>query len=172
MNRHIPVLLSLVLAVCLVASMTPAIAEETLTHDQAKTLTDRYVEARNTGNLALLDDYFTPDVITHDSGKEFSTLDELKAFYTRNHTAFPDLKFTFDRVLVSGEYMTVVFTMSGTNTGPMEQMPPTGRPVRLTGVALDRVANGKVAESWVYYNPLDILIPLGFTLTPPAPEKQ
>ncbi len=34
-------------------------------------------------------------------------------------------------------------------------------------IAIDRIVAGKIAEEWVYFNVLDILQPLGFTLAPP-----
>jgi predicted ester cyclase len=68
-----------------------------------------------------------------------------------------------------------MFTMSGTITGafrtPMGVIPPTGEAFSLSGVAVDRIAEGKIAEEWVYFNVLDILQPLGFTLAPPKPPQ-
>jgi len=41
----------------------------------------------------------------------------------------------------------------------------------LLGLAISRVANGKFAEEWFYYNMLDFYQELGFTLVPPQGEK-
>ena len=40
-------------------------------------------------------------------------------------------------------------------------VPPTGRPVTTTGIAIDRLAEGKVAESWVNVDALGLLRQIG-----------
>jgi len=64
------------------------------------------------------------------------------------------------------------WTVTGTNTGPMGDLPPTGKKVRFSGVTIFRVVNGKFVEKWTYYNELTILRQLGYTITPPQGEGQ
>ena len=49
--------------------------------------------------------------------------------------AFPDLRFTADVVVEDGECLAGRWTMTGTNTGTFDLfgLPPTGRPVTMTG---------------------------------------
>ena len=142
-----------------------------LTQRDADAIASTYLEARNTANLGLLDQVFDAAVVVHDCGApaDIRGLDSLKSFYRGSHAGFPDLKMTFDEVLVSGDNMIVRWTITGTNTGPLRGMPPTGKAVRFSGLAIDRVANGKIVEEWVSFNLLDLLQQLGFTLAPPAP---
>ncbi|MDH5715337.1 MAG: ester cyclase, partial [Candidatus Aminicenantes bacterium] len=98
-------------------------------------------------------------------------LEALKNYYAGNHKAFPDLHATIDEMIVKGDKMVVLWTITGTNTGPLGELLPTGKKVRFSGVAIDRVVNGKVVEEWVFWNVLDILQQLGFTLTPPQVEE-
>ena len=64
-------------------------------------------------------------------------------------TAFPDPAFTPDVVTSDGEYVAGRWTMSATNTGPIELfgMPPTGRPVTMTGQEIFRFA-GASSPRW------------------------
>jgi len=64
--------------------------------------------------------------------------------------AFPDATFTADVVISDGEYVTGRWTMTGTNTGPFDLfgLPPTGRPVTMTGQEIFHVQDGKFAEVW------------------------
>jgi len=144
-----------------------------LTSEQAKAIGDRYLEARHTRNLALLDDVYAPDVVVHycDLPENLVGLDALKAYYTRNQTALPDLKMSLEKTLLSGDYIIWFWTVTGTNTGPLGDLPPSGKSVRFSGVAVDRVSDGKIVEEWAYFNPLDLFAALGFTLTPPSPTK-
>jgi predicted ester cyclase len=65
-------------------------------------------------------------------------------------TAFPDAAFQADVVIADGDYVTGRWTMTATNTGPFELfgLPPTGRPVTMTGQEIFRVRDGKFAEVW------------------------
>ena len=65
-------------------------------------------------------------------------------------TAFPDLSFVADVVLESGDLVSGRRTMTGTHTGPLELLglPPTGRPVTMTGQEIFRVADGQFVEVW------------------------
>jgi steroid delta-isomerase-like uncharacterized protein len=156
--------------------------EEGITEEEAKAIHDLYVEARNTVNLDLLNEIYAEDVVVHDSGypEELVGLDALKEYYSNNHKAFPDLHIIFDEMIVKGDRIIILWTFSGTNTGPLHTplgaMPATGRKVQFSGVAIDRVDEGKIVEDWVYWNVLDILQQLGFTLNPPQlpkpPEKR
>jgi predicted ester cyclase len=47
-------------------------------------------------------------------------------------------------------------------------IPPTGRVVTVSGIAIDRLADGKVAESWVNLDALNLLRQLG---APPTLER-
>ena len=65
-------------------------------------------------------------------------------------TAFPDATFQADVVVTDGDYVIGRWTMTATNTGPFELfgLPPTGRPVTMTGQEIFRVRDGVFAEVW------------------------
>jgi predicted ester cyclase len=54
--------------------------------------------------------------------------------------AFPDLAFTGDVVVSDGQFVAGRWTMTGTNTGTFDLfgLPPTGRPVTMTGQEIFR----------------------------------
>jgi predicted ester cyclase len=64
--------------------------------------------------------------------------------------AFPDLRFTTDVVFESGDLVTGRWTMTGTHTGPLALLglPPTGRPVTMSGQEIFRARDAKFAEVW------------------------
>lgn len=82
-------------------------------------------------------------------------------------TAFPDAAFQADVVIADGDYVTGRWTMTATNTGPFELfgLPPTGRPVTMTGQEIFRVRDGKFAEVWHQEDVGGMLTALG--LEPP-----
>jgi predicted ester cyclase len=61
----------------------------------------------------------------------------------------PDLTVESDDFVVDGDRVAFRSTISGTHTGLLFGMPPTGKPVELTSVQLWRIADGKLAERWI-----------------------
>ena len=81
--------------------------------------------------------------------------------------AFPDLRFTTDVVVADGDFVVGRWTMTGTNTGVFDLfgLPPTGRPVTMTGQEIFRAHDGKLAEVWHQEDAPGMLRQLG--LEPP-----
>ena len=168
--------LPLVFLLCFTFSYQQQVEE--VAEEEAKAIVETYVKARNEVNLTLLDEIYAPDVVVHDCSypEDIVSLEALKNQYTFSHTAFPDLKITLDEMMIAkGDRIVWLWTLSGTNTGlfhtPLGDLPPTGKEVRFSGVAIDRLVEGKIAEEWVFWNVLDILQQLGFTITPPTPPE-
>ena len=83
--------------------------------------------------------------------------------------AFPDMRFTADVVVSDGQFVAGRWTMTGTNTGTFDLfgLPPTGRPVTMTGQEIFRVRDGKLAEIWHQEDVPGMLRQLGLE-PPPA----
>ncbi len=81
--------------------------------------------------------------------------------------AFPDLQFVPDLVVSDGEYVAGRWTMTGTNTGTIDLfgLPPTGRPVTMTGQEVFRAQDGLFVEVWHQEDLPGMLAQLG--LQPP-----
>jgi predicted ester cyclase len=76
--------------------------------------------------------------------------------------AFPDLHSKITGILSDGDWVAASFEMVGTNTGPMMGHPPTGKPVKLSGVGMFRIRDGKVVENRVVADFLGMMQQLGF----------
>jgi predicted ester cyclase len=83
--------------------------------------------------------------------------------------AFPDLRFTADVIVSDDQFVTGRWTMTGTNTGTFDLfgLPPTGRPVTMTGQEIFRAEGGKFAEVWHQEDVPGMLRQLGLE-PPPA----
>ena len=57
------------------------------------------------------------------------------------------------------------FSAAGTHLGPFFGAAPTGKTVTYTGMDLNRIADGRIVESWVNYHALTLLQQVG--LVPP-----
>ena len=144
-----------------------------LSEELVQSISSKYLEARNTGNLDLLDDIYAEGVVVHDCSapEDIQGLASLKAFYKTSHAGFPDLQVSFDDVLPSKNHLVFRGRIEGTNTGTLRGMPPTGRHVSFSCAAIDRIEGGMIVEEWVYFNVLDLLSQLGAMPAPTAPTK-
>jgi hypothetical protein len=84
--------------------------------------------------------------------------------------ALPDLRFVADLVVSDGEYVAGRWTMTGTNTGTIDLfgLPPTGRPVTMTGQEVFRARGGLFVEVWHQEDLPGMLAQLGLQPPPPA----
>lgn len=60
------------------------------------------------------------------------------------------------------------WTMTGTHTGGGLGIPATGRAVRITGMTMSRVVEGRITEHWIYRDDIAMLRQLGLMPSPSA----
>ncbi len=77
------------------------------------------------------------------------------------HTAFPDLRFDVDEILVDGSSAAFRWRALGTHRGEFFGIPSTGRPFAITGISVAHVRDGKLAEEWSSWDMLALLRQLG-----------
>jgi steroid delta-isomerase-like uncharacterized protein len=149
------------------------VAEKGITEEEVQAFTDGVLEMWNEANLAIVDKVYAPEIVRHDCGvpEDIVGLENVKNYLENLFNAFPDLNITVDETIAAGNKMAQRWTMTGTNTGSMSGMPPTGKNVRFSGVSIVHMVNGKAVEIWDFYNVLDMMQQLGFTLTPPQPPE-
>ena len=125
------------------------------------------------GKLAVADEIFAPDHITHDPhsppGGWPNGPESLKKIAGPFHAGFPDLDVTIEDQIAEGDKVVTRWTARGTNSAPLHGMPPTGKAVRVTGANVARLAGGKIVESWFNFDMLTLLRQLGAIPTPEQP---
>ena len=68
--------------------------------------------------------------------------------------------------IAEGDKVVTRFTWSATNTGDTNDFHATGKRVRITGIAIARFENGKLAERWGNYDGLSMMRQLGLVSSP------
>ena len=144
-----------------------------LTEEAAKSLVDRYLEIWNEGNLDIVEELMDSECIIHHPAYPEGIVghEDFKNWVTVNRTAFPDFKGTTEDMIFKGDKIIGHWIVTGTNTGPFGEFPPTGKQVRFSGVDIHHIVNGKVKEVWSFLDLLGLYQQLGFTLTAPAPPE-
>lgn len=74
---------------------------------------------------------------------------------------YPDLKMTIIRQYTDGDTVISEFIMEGTHLGEWLGMKPTGKKLRMTGVDIDKVIDGKIVEHGGAVNTFEALLEEG-----------
>ena len=82
--------------------------------------------------------------------------------------AFQDLDVTVEDMVAEGDMVAARFTARGVHNGAFMGLPPTGKPITMTGIEIFRLENGKIAELWGEANLLGLMQQLG--ILPPMEQ--
>jgi steroid delta-isomerase-like uncharacterized protein len=80
--------------------------------------------------------------------------------------AFPDLHWVLDEVVAEGDKVVSRFTWTGTHRATFLGIPSTDRKVTVKGVVIDRLVDGKMADSRILMDSLGLMQQLGVLPTP------
>ncbi len=135
-----------------------------------KTKLDRIpLEILNLGKLELIDELYAPDYRDRSAQPGMATTREgYKQFVTSLRTAFPDLHYTIDDSIESGDKFVTRLTASGTMRGEFAGMPATNKHATWTEIHIVRVTNEHIVEHWGLIQELGMLVQLGVI---PAPGR-
>lgn len=141
------------------------------TNDEGKRLYTRLAtEVLNGKNLDVVDELIARDFVEHVAGEARRTgVEGFKAARRRRNAVFPDWSVRVDDLIAEGDKVVVRATGSGTHHGEFMGIPPTGRRVSVTWIAIYRVKDGKLAEHWQNLDELGLLKQLGAGLSIPRP---
>jgi predicted ester cyclase len=139
-----------------VVSVSPALSAETA--EKRKAVARRvFEEIFNQGKFEVADQIYAKDFVNHGVTRDLKS----------RRAAFPDLKTQVDKVLVDGEFVTVLWSGEGTNTGEGNGLPATGKKLKGSGITIWRISGGKIREEWSEFDQLRILQQLGLMPVPP-----
>jgi predicted ester cyclase len=77
---------------------------------------------------------------------------------------------TIGPMIAQGDMVAYVSTMTGTQTGPIGDLPASGKTFTVVNIIIQRLEGGKVAETWVSWDNVAMLSQLGFFAPPVAAE--
>lgn len=148
-----------------IVSLSPAVSAES--PERRKAVARRvFEEIFNQGKFEVAAEIYAKDFVNHGVTRDIGLKEDQDA--ARGwRSAFPDLKMKVDRMLVDGEYVTVIWSGEGTNTGEGNGLPATGRKLKGRGITIWRISGGKIREEWSEFDQLQILQQLGLMPMPP-----
>ena len=82
--------------------------------------------------------------------------------------AFPDITFNLEDLLIEGDRVVQIGTLTGTDTGGLMGMAPSGRPAVIPIVYFSKVANGEIVYERRVYDFTGLLVQIGVLKARPA----
>lgn len=119
------------------------------------------------GDRSAVDDLLAENAVIHElneHGEDSHGRAEFLVFFERFRAALPDSKVEVHDVVVAGDRIAGRWTATATHTGHTLGFAATNRRIRISGMSLARIENGKVAEAWNLWDRLGMMQQLGFDL--------
>ncbi|UCG62076.1 MAG: ester cyclase [Candidatus Zixiibacteriota bacterium] len=144
------------------------LADATMVGQAAKSVMINVAEIYNTGNVELVGAVISPQYLGH-----FSPLEEpvigrkgFTEWVLVNRAAYSDLRVNINEMVAENNMICVKWTVTGTHTGKLFDIEPTGNWVRVEGLTMARLEGGKIIEEWIIWDVLDFYGQLGVEMTP------
>lgn len=127
--------------------------------NENKELVRRYYEdVVSTGAVEEVERFVSPDYVeVHGNARHAMGIEGAKEHIRGVRRTYPDLRLTVEQQIAEGEWVVTRVTMRGTHRGEWQGIAPTGRPVEVTAVNIDRVIGGRIVE---HGGAADLLLPL------------
>jgi len=126
----------------------------------------------NSKNISLLESISSENFIRNMNGIQVANNQtEIRAHMEVFFRAFPDMKLSINNLYAKDDHLFSYWTFTGTNSGVFGEGTATGKKVKIIGSSIlyfDK--NRKMVQEDVYFNELDLVQQLGFTLNPPILE--
>lgn len=139
---------------------------EALHAESNKDLCRRFIQKIfNEGELSLLGDFMSPHVVNHELADAFGEARQAQRhniewmadlIFLYRH-AFPDLRFEIEDQIAEGDRVVTCLRMRGTQRNALMTIAPSGRKVDIAGIRVDRIAGGRIVESWAHLDALGML---------------
>jgi steroid delta-isomerase-like uncharacterized protein len=88
---------------------------------------------------------------------------EFVTFYNRLHGAFPDMRVTVEDTIAAEDKVVLRWLAEMTHAGDHLGIPVTNKRVRVTGISIARITNGKIMEGWDNWDQLALMQQLSFS---------
>jgi steroid delta-isomerase-like uncharacterized protein len=111
-------------------------------------LADEYVKLVNLRDLDALFALYAPDFRNHAADGTATGIEETRAVLASFLDAVPDFAAEPVRVIAEDDWFAITFILTGTNTGPFNGTPATGRSIKVLEVRMFKVADGKLTDHW------------------------
>jgi steroid delta-isomerase-like uncharacterized protein len=143
-------------------------SENIMNEEEGKEYLQRFMLTMMNADTALAEEMVHPDCEFNYPmlPKPVKGIDGYKELIMNMGNTFSDFVATIKEVNVKGDELWSRYYMTGIHSGPLGDIPPTGKRFEITGMAITRIKNGKIISDETYYNVLSFYRQLGIDLAP------
>jgi predicted ester cyclase len=98
----------------------------------------------NKKDASGIERFIAPNYVGFDAAELISGIEGYKQHFVRLTTAFPDTRITIEALLAEEDRVAARFVVEATHTGDLDGIPPTGRRVRVTGIAIALISSSSL----------------------------
>jgi predicted ester cyclase len=139
--------------------------------EENKALIRRWLEGVDTGEIAVVDEFLDSRYVDHNPPPFpglSSGIEGARQAFTYALNAFSEFRHEIEDQYADGDRVITRLTGYGKHTGEFLGIPPTGKEVKMEGIAIHRIADGKIVEHWAQIDAVGLLQQLGAI---PLPEQ-
>ena len=142
---------------------TPGLTVGIETAEANKAVVRRWFAETDRGNLSIIDELLPEDYLDHNpplpdlpSGRE-----GVRRSVMLLRAAFPDAVHTIEDQIAEGDKVMTRLTTRATFVGECLGYRPTGKVVEISGIAVHRVARGRLVEHWAHMDMTSFMRQIG-----------
>jgi steroid delta-isomerase-like uncharacterized protein len=131
--------------------------------EDIKRIVDSVIQLWNTGNVDAAQKLYTPGALRYDPNQPepIRGSQEIARYVADVRTGYPDFYLEVNERLQEGNRVAIHWTCTGTHKSEWQGIPATGKRINISGMALSRIEDGRIAEERVYFDRLTMLEQLG-----------
>jgi steroid delta-isomerase-like uncharacterized protein len=132
--------------------------------EQNKAVIRRYIEVGwSTGDMSAVAEAVAPEYRRHQPNMVMpvESEKELEQLIEMYRAGIPDLDIKVQHIVAEGDWVVTRALCTGTHTGELAGIPPTGKSLAVTASDIFQMADGKVVESWHNLDDLGLLQQIG-----------
>jgi steroid delta-isomerase-like uncharacterized protein len=121
----------------------------------------KFAEAAG-GKFDLFKEVVSADNVEHDPAPgQVQGPEGYRTFFSGLRTAFPDVNVKLETMVADDDSIAIAYTLTGTQTGPLGAIAPTGKKIKIRGMQIAKFKDGKMVERWGSSDELGMLQQLG-----------
>lgn len=132
-----------------------------LTEEVAANFVERFDAFFNMPDFDIADEIFAENFKSHLPLAPQLDRQGFKDYVASFYLPFPDIKQTTNKVLISGDHLTIHVTYTGTSQGTFFGAPPTGEQWTMNGIGIFQFENGLAVENWAVIDLGELFVQTG-----------
>jgi predicted ester cyclase len=122
---------------------------------------EHFEQIWNNKDASGIERFIAPNYRGFDAEEVISGIEGYKQHFTTITSAFPDMRITIAALLEEADRVVARWFVEATHTGSFGDIPPTGKRIRVTGIAIARISNRQLVEEHSNSDTLGLLKQIG-----------